>query len=192
MPRMYTSRTDSSAYRAHAREVRRNVLGQVTVWVLCAVMAVLLCIAEQTSFAFSGSGTPVIPFLLPAWVMLCGWFSGLAGGAWFGVIIGLFAEAAGGASVYLLPLVFGVIGAVSGLLGRRILRRRFGLYLLYNAVLCLLYTLYRMIVSLISALLLHSALPLAVVVIENSAREALYAWLWALPLYWIAKVIWKT
>lgn len=189
MPRMYSSRAASSAYRAHAREVRRDTMKKLLGWVLCAAVAILLLLIEQTSFSFSGNGLPVIPYLLPVWVMLVGWFSGVSGGAWFGVFAGLFCDAAGGNTVYLHPLVFALIGAVAGVRGLRVMRNRFSLYLLYSAVTCVLYSLFRMAVSLITAVLHGSALPYAVVIIENSARETLAAWLWALPLYFVIRII---
>ncbi len=191
MPRIYSYRAASSAYRAHAREVRRDLLQKAIVWSLCTVTAIILCIAEQTSFSFAGNTRPLFPYLFPSWVLLCGWFAGARGGAWFGVFIGLFADAAGGNTVYLLPLVFGGIGFAAGLLGQRILYRRFFTYLFYNAGVCALFSLYRLLLSLLTAVFHGAALPYAVILIENSAREALSAWLWTLPLYWIARIIFR-
>lgn len=186
MPRMYSSRTGSSAYRAHAREVRQKRFSDCLRWLICALCAVLLSLFEGTSFSFSGGGEPIIPFLLPAWVAVTAMFAGAGPGAWFGVFCGLLSDAAGGGSVYLLPLVYMGIGLVSGLAGRRILRRRFVIWLLWDAAVCSFFALYRMAGVCLLAAVNGDALPLAVVLLTRAGKEALAAFLWAIPLYFPA------
>lgn len=189
MPRIYASRTGSSAYRAHAKEVWERRSAQLVRWFFCAVCTLFLCLLEHTSFSFSGNGTAVIPFLLPAWAAAAGLFEGPAAGAWFGLFAGYISDAAGGACIYLLPFVFMCIGFLAGLLGMRILRRRFAVYLACDLAVCVLYAGYRLIGMAVTACVYRAELPCAAVLLSDAGRDAFRAALWSVPLYLPAKRI---
>ncbi|MGM9624506.1 MAG: hypothetical protein ACI3XM_02240 [Eubacteriales bacterium] len=189
MPRIYTSRTGTSAYRAHAKEVWERRSAQLVKWFFCAVCTLFLCLLEHTSFSYSGDGTAAIPFLLPVWAAAAGLFEGPAAGAWFGLFAGLISDAAGGARIYLLPFVFMCFGFLAGLVGTRILRRRFVVYLACDLAVCVLYAGYRLIGMIVTACVYHAELPDVTVLLSDAGRDAVCAALWSVPLYLPAKRI---
>ena len=192
MPRIYTPHTSSSAYRAHAREVRRQVMDKLIRWTLCVLFSVFLCLLDGTSFSLSTGITPTIPALMPVWVTVCAFYAGPFSGAWFGIFCGLLSDAAGGSRLYLLPIVYLCLGFCAGLCSIRMLRRRFWMFLIYDAAASVLYAGYRAAGIAVTALYYHAPLPAAAVLLSDVLHTALYTALWGIFLYLPAKWIFTT
>ena len=91
-------------------------------WVLYGLLALLLCLWENTWYAL---GLETALSLLPLLSAMTGFYEGAVGGACFGILCGLLSDAAGGASLWLSPTVFALFGCLAGLCGKNILRRGF-------------------------------------------------------------------
>ena len=154
MARMYGARTASRAYRDHARQRRRTVVRGGIKWICYFLTAVLLCVIEGTFFAFHGASVSAVSalYLLPAWLTAVSMYEGAVCGAWFGIAIGLLSSAAGGDTLYLLPVIFMLYGLLIGLLGTRYLKKGFMIYTVYEVVVCALHGALLLLISVISAL----------------------------------------
>lgn len=155
MARIYGARTASRAYRDRARQRRRALARGCMKWILYLLTAVLLCAAEGCAFAFRGASASSagigMPFFLPAWIAAAAMTEGYVGGAWFGLAIGLLSSAAGGDSVYLLPLLYAAAGCIIGMIGMRFLKKGFFLYAVLETAACFSHALVRLAIRFISA-----------------------------------------
>ena len=142
MARIYGARTASRAYRDRARQRRRAFAKGCLKWFLYLLIAVLLCIASV------GIG---MPYFLPAWITAVALAEGFVGGTWFGLSVGLLSSAAGGDSLYLLPLLYAAAGLVIGLIGTHFLKKRFFLYAVLETAACASHALVRLAILLVSA-----------------------------------------
>ena len=191
MARIYHARTSSRAYRDRARRQRRTFFGGALKWILYTVVACILCVAEDTAFALGGAsvmgdgGTAV--FFLPVWVTAAALCEGYRSGARFGVVIGLLASAAGGGTLYLLPLLYMAYGLLWGYVGTRFLRRGAVLYLFCSVGVCLLHALVQGAASVI-AVLQNGETPIGMMHLlwQNGLRAVIATVLWSLPLWLIS------
>ena len=158
MARIYGARVASRAYRDRARARRRAVLRGCLKWLLYAVCALLLCVAEGTVFSTHGTSiSDAAPFLLPAWITVIAMLEGYVGGAWFGLAAGLLSSAAGGDAVYLLPPFYMLYGLCVGMLGARFLKKGFFIYAAYETAVCAVHGVVRLCAAVISAMLADGA-----------------------------------
>ena len=120
-------------------------------WLLYLLIAVLFCLWENTWYslgAFSlaadsagGSTGSAAPYLLPMLAAACGALEGMRGGAYFGIFCGVLSEASGGARIWILPVLYALLGFLSGLCAKDVFKRRFSvcyLSMCAGAVLCAL------------------------------------------------------
>ena len=153
--RIYGARTASRAYRDRARQRRRAFAKGCLKWFLYLLIAVFLCIAEGCAFAFRGASASSVgigmPYFLPAWITAVALAEGFVGGTWFGLSVGLLSSAAGGDSLYLLPLLYAAAGLVIGLIGTHFLKKRFFLYAVLETAACASHALVRLAILLVSA-----------------------------------------
>lgn len=184
--RMYGARTTSRAYRDRARARRRAVLRGSLKWLLYTVMAVLLCVIEGTVFAFRGISVSNIgtPYLLPAWVTAVALYEGYVGGAWFGIAAGLLSSAAGGDTLYILPILYMLYGLSVGILAARFLKKGFFIFAVYETVICAVHSSILLLISMIAALSagepLHAVLPL---LWASALADGIVSALWSLLLF---------
>lgn len=186
MARMYGARTASRAYRDRARQRRRTAVRGSIKWLCYAVVAVFLCVMEGTFFAFFGASVTAggCPYLLPAWMAAVAMYEGAVGGAWFGIVIGLFASAAGGDALYVLPLLYMCYGLLVGLLGRYLLRQGFLFYAVYETMVCALHGVLLFVISAVSAMIAGESLGAVIGLLWASAlADGIASVLWSLPLY---------
>ena len=152
MARFYGARTASRAYRDRARQRRRGLLRGGIKWLCYAVIALFLCVMEGTLFAFQGTSAIGTPYFLPAWVTAVAMLEGVVGGAWFGIAAGLLSSAAGGDTLYVLPVIYMLYGFSVGLLGGHFLKKGFRFYAVYETAVCALHGVFLLVCSVISAL----------------------------------------
>ncbi len=186
MARLYGARTTSRAYRDHARQRRRAFLRGGIKWILYTVIAVFLCVLEGTLFAFQGTSAFAVgtPYLLPAWVGAVAMHEGAAGGAWYGIIVGLLSSAAGGDALYVLPVLFMLYGLCIGLFCTRFLRKGFWIYVLYEAAISVIHGGILLSISMISALAAGEDPGAVLPLLWNSTLSDMIASaVWSLFLY---------
>ncbi|MBQ7982281.1 MAG: hypothetical protein IJ302_01835 [Clostridia bacterium] len=195
--RSYDARTGSRAYRDRARQRRRELLRGSVRWLLYTVTAAFLCLAEGAAFAFSpDAGAPAfMSYLIPVWTAAVAITEGAVPGAWFGIAAGLLASAAGGETVYLMPVLCMAYGLGAGILSARYLRRGFGVFLLYDAAVCVLHAAVRVGTAAAAVLLagqtqtLPAAFPVMLTAeARGAAAAALAAAVLYLPLRGIARI----
>ena len=191
MARIYHARTSSRAYRDRARRQRRAFFGGALKWLLYTLVACILCVAEDTAFALGGAsvmgdgGTSV--YFLPIWVTAAALCEGYRSGARFGVVIGLLASAAGGGTLYLLPLLYMAYGLLWGYVGTRFLRRGAVLYLFCSAGVCLLHALVRGAAAMFAVWQSGDTIGSVMRILwQNGLRVVIATVLWSLPLWLIA------
>lgn len=195
--RSYDARTGSRAYRDRARQRRRELLRGSIRWLLYTVTAALLCLAEGAAFAFSpdGGAPSVMSYLIPVWTAAVAITEGAVPGAWFGIAAGLLASAAGGETVYLMPVLCMAYALGAGILSAKYLRRGFGVFLLYDAAVCLIHAAVRVGTAAAAVLIAGQArtLPASFPVMltaeaRGAAAAALISAVLYLPLRGIARI----
>lgn len=197
MARIYGARTASRAYRDRARLRRRACIRGCLKWVLYLLTAVLLCAAEGCAFAYRGASASSVgigmPYFLPAWITAVAMAEGLIGGTWFGLAIGLLSSAAGGDTVYLLPLVYSAAGLAIGLISTHFLKKGFFLYTVLECAVCASHALIRLIL-LLAAAWIGGESPAAVLpvlwsgAVSDALTSAVLSLLLYLPLSFIRRL----
>jgi len=186
MARFYGARTASRAYRDRARQRRRTVLRGSIKWLCYAMIALLLCVVEGTLFAFEGSVLSAVgtPYFLPAWITAIAMLEGAGSGTWFGIAAGLLSSAAGGDTLYILPVLYMLYGWIFGMLSTRFLKKGFPVYLMYEAAVCILHGALLLLIQILSALTagepLRAVLPL---LWAGILPDSILSAIWSLPLY---------
>ncbi len=90
-------------------------------YIAFVLLALVLCIAEKTWFSLNIGSSP---FFAAAFCAALGYYTDTLHGMGFGVAVGLFSDAIGGNSIYILPLLYLFYGALGGVLGEHMYRKR--------------------------------------------------------------------
>ncbi|MCQ2433386.1 MAG: hypothetical protein MJ175_12355 [Clostridia bacterium] len=110
-------------------------------WLGYAVLAVLLCLTENTWYAFDGMACIN---LLPVLVCAVGLFEGICGGAYFGIFCGVLSDAAGGSQLWVMPVLLALLGLAAGAVSGHVYKKSFWFFLLYDLAACIFSALVRM------------------------------------------------
>lgn len=127
-------------------EKSKKKLYAVLRYVTLAVLALLMCTFEQTWFSLDIGGAPFFTAVLCAAV---GYYTSIVFGMGFGMVVGLLTDAVGGSSIYVLPLLYLLYGALAGILGEHMYRTRPLSAIVPLGAVSALNALYRMFVLLI-------------------------------------------
>ena len=146
-------------------------------WLLWGLLAVLLCLIENTWYA---TGSDAVLRLLPVLCAAAGFYEGRRGGAYFGIFCGLLSDAAGGASIWISPVIFMLIGYLAALCGRKLRKKAFPAFLLLDLTVSAAFCVWRFFVSLFMSrfsytVFLFGILPLG--------KDLLVSFLFGLLLY---------
>ena len=169
---------------SHPRQYLRTLLRVG----LYALTVILLCLFQSAAFTHSRQAALVCAYLVPAWVSAVTLYEGITFGAWFGVLSGLFCDAAGGDRIYLLPLLYLVVALCTGLLCGSFLRRGTMLVLLSSATSTLLCAVFFFVRDCI-VILAHGEELSLLLLFFAAAKTVLQVFVLSLPLHIPACII---
>lgn len=100
---------------------RKKQIHSALRYALLILLCVLFCLIEQTWFSL---GIGISPFFSAMLCAAIGYYTSATVGMGFGIALGLFADAMGGSSIYILPVLYLLYGALAGILGEHMYRTR--------------------------------------------------------------------